>query len=90
VAAKISVAARTDLVERGRSVSDRVPLLAAGDVAVVDHMPFSKAYPVACARYFAEGTLAAPSVFLALMIVDAREAQLHAGLCARGTWRWLR
>ncbi len=90
VASKISVAARTSLAEQGRAVSDRVPLLAAGDVVVVDRLPLQKAFPIACARYFAEGSLKAPGVLLALMIIDPREAELHAGLCARGTWRWLR
>lgn len=90
VASKISVAARTELAERGRAVSDRVPLLAAGDVAVINRKPLQDAFPLACARTFAEGTLVAPAVFLGLMIVDAREAQLHAGVCARGRWRWLR
>lgn len=89
VAAKISVAARTRLVENGRRVSDRVPVLAAGDVVVVSHLPFSKAYPTACARYFAEGSLADPAIFLGLMIVDPRETALHAGLCVNGKWKWL-
>jgi hypothetical protein len=90
VASKIAVAARVGLAEQGRAVSDRVPLLAAGDVAVVWRMPAQRAYPLACARYFAEHSLTAPQVFLGLMIVDPREAELHAGLCARGEWRWLR
>jgi hypothetical protein len=89
VAAKISVAAKTDLVERGRKVSDRVPLLAAGDLAVLWKMPPSQAYPLACARYFAQGVLKERDVFLGVMIVDSRETQLHAGLCVRGEWRWL-
>lgn len=89
VAAKISIAARTALAERGRKVSDRVPVLAAGDLAVLGRMPAVKAYPLACARYFAQRVLAEQEVFLGLMIVDPREAQLHAGLCVRGEWRWL-
>ena len=90
VAAKISVAAKTELAERGLQVSDRVPLLAAGDIAVLGRMPPREAYSVACARYFAENILADDHVFLGLMIVDAREGQLHAGLCVRGQWKWLR
>lgn len=89
VAAKISVATRTDLVERGRKVSDRVPVLAAGDIAVLWKMPPQQAYPLACKRYFAQGVLTERDVFLGVMIVDARETQLHAGLCARGEWKWL-
>jgi hypothetical protein len=90
VAAKISVAARTALVERGRRVSDRVPVLAAGDIVVLGRMPPARAYPLACARYFAQRALGEGDAFLGLMIVDARETQLHAGLCSRGQWRWLR
>jgi hypothetical protein len=90
VAGKISVAAKTDMAERGRTVSDRVPLLAAGDIAVLGRMPPSQAYALACTRYFAQDVLKEHDVFLALMIVDARETQLHAGLCVRGQWTWLR
>ena len=90
VAAKISVAARTDLAERGQRVSDRVPLLAAGDLAVLGGLPPSQAYPLACKRYFAQGALEEKDAFLGLMIVDPREAQLHAGLCLGGDWTWLR
>jgi hypothetical protein len=90
VAAKISVAARTELVERGRRVSDRVPVLAAGDIAVLSRMPAKSSYALACARYFAERVMTEQEVFLGLMIIDARETQLHAGVCARGAWKWLR
>jgi hypothetical protein len=90
VAAKIAVAARTDLAERGRRVSDRVPLLAAGDIAILGRMSPREAYPVACARYLAHQALGAEDAFLGLMIVDPRETTLHAGICLRGEWRWLR
>jgi hypothetical protein len=90
VASKIAVAARTSLAESGRRVSDRVPLLAAGDLAVLGRLPPKDAFPLACARYFAEGSLGAGDAFLALMLLDARETQLHAGLCVEGRWRWLR
>jgi hypothetical protein len=90
VAAKIAVAARTDLAERGRRVSDRVPVLAAGDIAILGRMSPREAYPLACARYLAHQALGGQDAFLGLMIVDPRETQLHAGLCLRGQWRWLR
>lgn len=90
VAAKISAAAKTQMVERGRTVSDRVPLLAAGDIAVLGRMEPKEAYAVACARYFSQGVLGEDDVFLGLMIVDPRESQLHAGLCVKGEWKWLR
>lgn len=89
VAAKISVAARTELVEKGRKVSDRVPVLAAGDLAILWQLPPERAYPLACERYFAEGVLTERDVFLGLMIVDPRETGLHAGLCVKGEWKWL-
>ena len=89
VAAKIAVAARTELAQRGRRVSDRVPLLAAGDILVVGRLPARKAYPLACARYFAEHALSESEAFLGVMLLDARETQLHAGSCVRGQWRWL-
>jgi hypothetical protein len=90
VAAKISVAVKTELAERRHRVSDEVPVLAAGDIAVLRRLRPSEAYPLACARYFAEHSLAESQRFLGLMIVDARETQLHAGLCSQGEWRWLR
>lgn len=89
VAMKIAVAARTELAGRGRRVSDRVPLLAAGDIVVLGRMPARNAYPLACARYFAEHSLSERDAFLGLMILDVRESQLHAGACVRGQWRWL-
>ena len=89
VASKIAVAAKTALVERGRKVSERAPLLAAGDLSVLWSLPPKTAYPTACLRYAAEQSLKDDEVFLGLMIVDARELQLHAGLCIRGEWRWL-
>jgi len=90
VAQKISVAARIDLAERGHQVSDRVPVLAAGDIAVLARLSAAKAYPLACRRYFAEKVLAENDAFLGLMIIDARETDLHAGICLRGEWKWLR
>jgi len=90
VASKISVAARTGLAEQGYKVSDRVPLLAAGDLSVLGKMSPREAYPLACARYFAEKSLTEGQALLGLMIVDSREAQLHAGLCVNGGWTWLR
>lgn len=90
VGVKIAVAARTELAERGHKVSDRVPVLAAGDLAVLSGLPGSKAYPLACARSFAEHVLSDKEALLGLMILDGRETQLHAGVCRAGAWRWLR
>lgn len=90
VASKISVAGRTHLAERGQSVSDRVPLLAAGDIVVLGHLAPRDAFPVACARYRAEQSLGDGDALLAFAIVDPRETTLHAGVCVDGEWRWLR
>ncbi|APS00785.1 hypothetical protein BCY86_08915 [Pajaroellobacter abortibovis] len=54
VSSKIAIAARAELVERGCKVSNRVPVLAAGDISVLQSMPAKDAYSVACKRYFAE------------------------------------
>lgn len=89
VAGKIAVTARTELAERGRKVSDRVPLLAAADLAVLHPLPPEKAFPIACKRYFAEKSLDTNDAFLAVTLVDPRETQLHAGVCLDGEWRWL-
>ena len=90
VAAKISVAARTELAEQGRRVSDKVPVLAAGDIVVLGRMAPKDAYPLACKRYFAQRALGENDAFLGIMLIDERETQLHAGLCLKGEWRWLR
>lgn len=89
VAQKISVAAKTLLAERGLPVSDRVPLLSAGDVAVLAKMPPGEQYRLACARAFATEALGPDDVFFGLILVDPRETQLHGGTCERGEWRWL-
>ncbi len=89
VAQKISVAARTELAEKGRRVSDRVPMLAAGDLAVLRGMPPQDAYRLACRRYFDQASLGPKDAFLGIVLVDPRETQLHAGVCVAGQWRWL-
>jgi hypothetical protein len=89
VAQKIAVAARTLLAERGLPVSDRVPTLAAGDVAVLATLPQSDVYRIACARSYSTSVMGDGDVFLGLMIVDAKETILHGGICQRGEWRWL-
>lgn len=89
LAQKIAVAARTTLAERGYQVSDRVPTLAAGDVAVLATLPPSDVFRIACARSYQTEVLGPDDVFFGLMIVDPRETQLHAGVCQQGTWRWL-
>ena len=90
VAGKITFAAKTALIERAQKVSDRIPILASGDILVLGRLEPRQAYPVACSRYWAEGSLGEAEVLLAVVLLDARETILHAGLCAKGNWRWLR
>ncbi len=90
VAAKLAFATKNALMGRGLSVSDRTPLLAAGDVEVLTRMPPDEAYPAACARYFATGSLSNSDALLAVVSRDPRETIVHAGICVAGTWTWLR
>lgn len=89
VSQKVAVAARVELTERGHRVSDRVPMLAAGDIAVLNEFQPKDMYRFACQRYQREELLTPDELFLGLMVFDARESQLHAGLCENGNWRWL-
>jgi len=90
VAAKISFATKAALVSRGRRVSDRVPVLTAGDILVIAQLPARDAFALACRRYHELDELGADDVLLGVVLRDQRETILHAGVCAAGTWRWLR
>lgn len=90
VSAKISFAAKNALMAEGLRVSDRAPTLAAGDVQVITRMPPEDAYPTACRRYADNGSLRAGEALLAVVQLDRLETTLHAGLCAAGSWTWLR
>lgn len=89
VATKIAFATKNVLMEEGLRVSDRVPVLSAGDIDVITRMAPDEAYPAACRRYFATGGLGENDVLMAVVSRDPRETTLHAGLCARGQWAWL-
>jgi hypothetical protein len=90
VAAKIAFASKNALMRRGLAVSDRAPILSAGDVDVLTRMSPDEAYPAACRRYFDTGSLGDADALLAVVRRDLRETTLHAGLCASGQWTWLR
>ncbi len=90
VASKISFATKNALVAEGLRVSDRTPILAAGDVQVLSRMAPDAAYPAACRRYFDNGSLGPDDVLLGVVSRDRRETVLHAGICAGGQWTWLR
>lgn len=89
VASKIAFAAKTALIENGLQVTDRLPVLAVGDIEVISRMSAFDAYDLACRRYFAPGRLEASDAVLSLLILDRRETRLHAGTCENGRWTWL-
>lgn len=86
---KISFATKAELMQEGLRVTDRLPVLAVGDVEVLSRTPPLEAYPLACKRYFAKGRLEASDAVLSLLVLDSRETTLHAGLCEEGRWTWL-
>jgi hypothetical protein len=90
VSTKLSFATKNALAARGARVSDRTPVLAAGDIEVVTRMRPDQAYPTACRRYFELGSLGEGDTLLAVVSLDERETIVHAGLCSAGGWRWLR
>ena len=89
VAAKLSFATKNALVEQGLEVSDRTPLLGPDDIDVITRMPPFQAYPAACARYVANGSLGPDDALLGVVLLDPRETLLHAGVCRDGSWTWL-
>lgn len=90
VAGKIGFATKNALVAQGLQVSDRTPILGVGDVEVITRMTPDLAYPTACQRYAATGSIGADDVLLAVVSLDPRETILHAGICLEGHWAWLR
>ncbi|MEQ1503982.1 MAG: hypothetical protein ABMB14_17200 [Myxococcota bacterium] len=90
VASKVSFAAKTALMGRGLSVSDRTPTLGPADIDVITRMAPDQAYPAACTRYFGTGGLGDDDVLLAVVRRDPRETLLHAGVCTGGQWAWLK
>lgn len=90
VSAKVRFATQNALMEQGLAVSDRTPVLSAGDIDVLLRMAPSEAYGAACRRYSDNGTLREGQALLAVVQRDRRETLLHAGLCVDGRWTWLR
>ncbi len=89
VSAKISFATKNALVRQGLSVTDRAPRLAVGDVDIITRLAPADAWPAACERYIANGSVGPEDALLAMVIRDPRETILHAGLCTEGGWAWL-
>lgn len=87
---KIGFAVKNALLERDLRVSDRAPTLAAADIEVIGQVPQAQAWPLACKRYVATGSLGPDRALLAVALRDPRATVLHAGLCVDGVWRWLR
>ncbi len=90
VSAKIAFAAKNALSGRGLRVSDRRPLLAAGDVEVLTRLHPDQAYAAACQRYHDNGSLRPGDALLGVIQRDKRATILHAGVCVDGVWQWLR
>jgi len=86
---KISFATQNALMAQGLSVSDRHPKVAPGDVEVLTRLDPMEAYPAACARYQATGSVSGTDALLALVALDRRATELQAGLCVDGRWTWL-
>jgi hypothetical protein len=89
VAAKLRFSTQNALMDRGFTVSDRTPLLGAAELTAVTRLSALEAYPEACRRYAANGTLRASDALLAVVHLDAQETRLHAGICADGVWSWV-
>ena len=90
LAAKMRFAGQVALVARGRAVSDRTPALAFDDVAVLGPLPDHLAWPGACARYAANGSVGPGDAVLVLASRDPRETIVHGGVCADGVFQWVR
>ena len=84
------VAVKNALLDRSLKVSDRAPALAAGDIEVIGRLSPQAAYPIACTRYAAAGSLGDDDALLTIVLRDPQETLLHAGICTGGRWRWLR
>lgn len=90
VGTKVAFATKNALMERGLTVSDRMPLLGHGDVDVITRLAPEEAYPAACLRWAATGSIREGDAVLAVVVLDPRETVLHAGVCVDGAWSWLR
>jgi len=90
---KVANATRVALAERGRLVSDRPPRLTAGDVEVFRTLQMKRSIEVSCRRLTQLGELGGEDddvAHLSIALLHAQESTLHAGLCHRGEFKWLR
>ncbi len=90
VVSKLIFATQTALLERGLTVTDRRPTLAIGEITILGRLDPIDAYPAACARYAAAGSVGPDHALLALVRLDRRETEMHVGICADSRWEWLR
>lgn len=90
VAEKIDFAVKAALLDRDLTVTDRSPTLAAGDIEVIGRLSHDRAWPLACLRYQATGSVKPTDALLAVVLRDPRETILHVGTCIDGRWQWLR
>lgn len=87
--AKIRFATQNALMAEGLAVSDRLPRLAPADMYILGRRPPLEAWPAACVRYAATGTLGPTDALLVVTALHPSETNLHAGVCLDGAWRWL-
>lgn len=90
VAQKIDFAVKAALLDRDFRVTDRAPTLAAGDIEVIGRLSHDRAWPLACMRYAATGSVGPKDALLGIVLRDHRETILHAGTCIDGRWQWVR
>lgn len=90
VSSKVAFASKNALMGQGLRVSDRTPVLSAGDVDVITRMTPAAAYPTACRRWATTGAVGEDQVLLGIVNRDPRETILHAGICTDGRWTWIR
>lgn len=90
VGTKVQFAVKNALLEAGVTVTDRAPTLAAGDVEVIGRIDPQRAWPLACTRYRATGSLGPGDALMGIALRDRRATILNVGHCVDGDWRWLR
>lgn len=86
---KVRFALKNEMVADGLRVSDRLPVLAVGEQDILTRFAPLDAYPAACRRYAASGSVGPNDVLISVVTLDPRETLLHAGMCVDGAFWWL-
>ena len=90
LAQKFDFAAKIELKNRGAGVSDRIPLLSASDILTTLSQNFFESSGMICEKWKVspEYFQTKPAI-LTLFTLSDKETQMHAGVCAEGSWTWL-